>query len=123
MRRSALVEASACESVLATTNSTPCNPASIILLTALQPAPPTPKTVILGFSSVMSGVFKLMLIVRPLRLSLGAARRPIRPFRRSETVLQPPPHSHQIPVGPRHQSAGLARPELLDLRGLRIDHQ
>ena len=58
--------ASAWASVLATTNSTPCSPASIMLLTALQPAPPTPKTVILGFSSVMSGIFRLILIVSVL---------------------------------------------------------
>jgi hypothetical protein len=34
-----------------------------MLLTALQPAPPTPKTVILGFSSVISGIFRLILMV------------------------------------------------------------
>src|ERR1700722_7393778 len=33
-----------------------------MLLTALPPAPPTPKTVIRGFNSRMSGIFKLMLM-------------------------------------------------------------
>jgi len=33
----------------------PCNPAVIMLLTALPPAPPTPKTVIRGFNSLMWG--------------------------------------------------------------------
>src|SRR5574337_921285 len=51
----ALDMVSACASVLATTKSTPCNPAVIMLLTALPPAPPTPNTVIRGFSSRISG--------------------------------------------------------------------
>src|SRR5690242_18698565 len=33
-----------------------------MLLTALPPAPPTPNTVIRGLSSLMSGIFRLMLI-------------------------------------------------------------
>ena len=37
-------------------------PAWIMLLTALPPAPPTPKTVIRGFSSVMSGIFRLIVM-------------------------------------------------------------
>jgi len=40
--RSAFDMVSACASVLATTKSTPCSPAVIMLLTALPPAPPTP---------------------------------------------------------------------------------
>jgi hypothetical protein len=40
---------SACASVLATMKSTPLNPAAIMLLTALPPAPPTPITAIRGF--------------------------------------------------------------------------
>src|ERR1700744_6215110 len=55
MMRDALDMVSACASVLATTKSTPCRPAVIMLLTALPPAPPTPNTVIRGFSSWMSG--------------------------------------------------------------------
>src|SRR5688500_13221110 len=123
MRRSALVIESAWASVLATTKSTPCSPASIMLLTALQPAPPTPKTVILGFSSVMSGIFRLILIVLVLP-----------PFRRaaaglfltapSEAFLDPPPHPREIAAGPRHQEPRRPRSaELLDLRHLRIDHE
>ena len=37
-----------------TTNSTPSRPDSIMLFTALPPAPPTPNTVICGLSSRMS---------------------------------------------------------------------
>src|SRR5262245_48136663 len=63
----------ACASVLATTNSTPRKPALIMLLTALPPPPPTPKTVIRGLSSVMSGFCRLMLMslvpFRPNRLA------------------------------------------------------
>src|SRR4030088_707863 len=54
---------SACASVLATTKSTPCSPAVIMLLTALPPAPPTPNTVIRGFNSRMSGTLRLMVMV------------------------------------------------------------
>src|SRR5215813_2652841 len=50
---------SAWASVLATTKSTPWSPALIMLLTALPPAPPTPKTVIRGFNSLMSSFFVL----------------------------------------------------------------
>src|SRR5262249_21898422 len=63
MMRSARVMVSACASVLATTKSTPCRPALIMLLTALPPPPPTPNTVIRGFSSVISGLCRLMVMV------------------------------------------------------------
>jgi hypothetical protein len=57
----------ACASVLATTNSTPSRFDSIMLLTALPPAPPTPKTVILGFNSVESGTVSLIgMVWRPI---------------------------------------------------------
>src|SRR5690349_20164819 len=62
MRRVAALCMSAWASVLATTNSTPSSRDSIMLLTALPPAPPTPKTVILGFSSARSGTVRLMVI-------------------------------------------------------------
>ena len=52
--------AKAWASVFATMNSTPSRPASIILLTALPPAPPTPNTVIRGRSSLVSGAFRLI---------------------------------------------------------------
>src|SRR5262249_47175672 len=54
MMRSAFDIVSACASVLATTNSTPCRPAAIMLLTALPPAPPTPNTVSRAFISRIS---------------------------------------------------------------------
>src|SRR4051794_33139791 len=62
MMRSAFERVSACASVLATTKSQPTRPAVIMLFTAFPPAPPTPKTVILGFSSRMSGSFRLMVM-------------------------------------------------------------
>jgi hypothetical protein len=46
MMRSQREDVSACASVLAQTNSQPIRPESIMLLTALPPAPPTPNTVI-----------------------------------------------------------------------------
>ena len=49
---------SACRSVLATTNSMPSMPASIMRLTALPPPPPTPMTLILASLRVSS--LKLM---------------------------------------------------------------
>src|SRR5215216_6810293 len=62
MMPSALDSVSAWASVLATTKSQPTSPAVIMLLTAFPPAPPTPKTVILGLSSRMSGVVRLMVM-------------------------------------------------------------
>jgi hypothetical protein len=50
-RRSASDWLSACESVLATMNSTPSSAALIMLLTAFPPAPPTPTTVMRGLIS------------------------------------------------------------------------
>ena len=56
--------AKAWPSVLATTNSTPSRFDSIILFTALPPAPPTPITVILGVNScILSGIAMLSIIV------------------------------------------------------------
>src|SRR5919197_5471430 len=68
MMRSALDSVSACASVLATTKSQPTRPAVIMLLTALPPAPPQPKTVIRGFSSRMSGDVRLMVMGASLQL-------------------------------------------------------
>ncbi len=45
----------ACASVLAAMNSTPSRPLSIMLFTALPPAPPTPMTVMRGRNSVSPG--------------------------------------------------------------------
>src|SRR5579863_10110362 len=80
--RSAFEVVSACASVLATTKSTPCRPAPIMLFTALPPAPPTPKTVIRGLSSRMSGIFRLMVMVASSFIR-GRQRRP--------TPADPPP--------------------------------
>src|SRR5579862_4361206 len=74
MIRSALDEVSAWASVLATMKSTPTSPDTIMLLTALPPAPPTPQTMIRGFSSRSSGAFKLIVI-----LGLLTLRRPPAP--------------------------------------------
>src|SRR6056297_2274212 len=54
--------ASACASVLATTNSTPSSIFSIMLFTAFPPAPPTPKTVIRGFRSACWGIIRFNVI-------------------------------------------------------------
>src|SRR5262249_11487586 len=54
MMHFALDIVSACASVLATINSTPCSPDAIMLLTALPPAPPTPNTIMRAFISRMS---------------------------------------------------------------------
>jgi hypothetical protein len=61
--RSAFDSVSAWASVLPTTKSQPMRPAVIMLLTALPPAPPHPKTVILGLSSRISGVVRLIVMV------------------------------------------------------------
>ncbi len=65
-----------------------------MLLTALPPAPPTPKTVIFGFSSLMSGIFRL--IVMALVLTHSAVSRP------SAFVLPdraPPPRTPDAIIG------------------------
>ena len=49
-------------SVFATRNSTPVNFASIMLLTAFPPAPPTPTTRILGFVESVSGTERLIVM-------------------------------------------------------------
>jgi len=60
--RGALDCASDWASVFAMTNSTPSSFDEIMLLTALPPAPPTPRTVIRGFSSVISGALSLIVM-------------------------------------------------------------
>src|ERR1700722_1837586 len=73
MIRSARDELNACASVLATMKSTPARPETIMLFTALPPAPPTPHTMIRGFNSRNSGAFKLIVILG--LLTLDARRR------------------------------------------------
>src|SRR6266540_3194933 len=116
MMRSARVSVSACASVLATTNSHPCKPAEIMLLTALPPAPPTPNTVMCGLSSRMSGIFRFMLMVASSRCAdakreRAAGSRPVRHrlascgsrIGASEALPQPLPDPREIGVRPRHQ--------------------
>src|SRR5262249_34609575 len=91
--RSAFDIVSAWASVLATTKSTPCNPLVIILLTALPPAPPVPNTVIRGFNSRMSGIFRSMLMFASLIRGnhAGSARSAAdgRDIESSEALAQP----------------------------------
>ena len=78
---SACDDASAWASVLATRKSTPDRPEVIILLTALQPPPPTPQTMMRGFNSLSSGALRLIVICQashqcvhdstPLSFALG----------------------------------------------------
>src|SRR5947209_17948636 len=90
MMRSALDIVSAWASVLATTKSTPGSPLVIMLLTALPPAPPVPKTVIRGLSSRTSGIFRLMLMFasreRHHRRRVGPVRR--RPLANVDRVIR-----------------------------------
>src|SRR6516164_4736619 len=74
MIRSAREEVSACASVLETMKSTPDRPDTIMLLTALPPAPPTPHTMIRGFNSLSSGAFRL---IDMLASSVGRPPAPI----------------------------------------------
>src|ERR1700761_9147014 len=130
MMRSAFDEVSACASVLATMKSTPTRPETIMLLTALPPAPPTPQTMMRGFNSRSSGAFKLMVILG--LLTLDARRRRLNCASwlalffspPSKTLLQPAPHARDIAVA--FGARRIASPtwlEMFDPRDLRIDHQ
>src|SRR5260370_5583763 len=138
MMRSAFDEASAWASVLATMKSTPARPETIMLLTALPPAPPTPHTMIRGFNSRNSGAFRLMVISWPHDVRRPPApvitatlysktfprRRFVRPTAGLKTFLQPPPHARHITaLSDARREALAARLEMLDARNLRIDHQ
>ena len=69
----------------------------IMLLTALPPAPPTPNTVIRGFSSRMSGIFRLM-----RHVCLFMTRKSCTPGRAG-----PPPAVADVVIG---SSEALAQP-------------
>src|ERR1700685_1114197 len=107
MMRSARDEVSACASVLATMKSTPDRPDTIMLLTALPPAPPTPHTMMRGFNSLSSGAFRLIdmlasLVGRPpapigMRdLPSPTPSPPASASYASETLLQPPSDSRRV---------------------------
>src|SRR5215472_9510027 len=132
MMRSAFDMVSACASVLATTKSQPTRPAVIMLLTALPPAPPTPNTVIHGLSSLMSGIFRL--IVMAASPGRRRERRRVRPVRRRpgrsydgqgplEALAKPSSHPREIASGSRHELARAPRFHLLEMRQLRIDQK
>src|SRR5215213_407217 len=138
MIRAAFDEDSAWASVFATTNSQPRRPASIMLLTALPPAPPIPNTVMRGLSSRMSGACRLMVMIfsPSSRLSPTSARpaRLFQPWRRlpdrartqpvSKALANPLPDLAHVAVRPGALAkAARARLEVLGMRDLRIDEE
>src|SRR3972149_5784021 len=133
--RSALDSVSACAAVLATTKSTPCRPAVIMLLTALPPAPPTPNTVIRGFISRMSGIFRLMVMFASLLHGQQAdARTPSKetgpppgpswfPCCGSEAFAQPSSDPCHVTARSCHQLPRSPRFEVFKMRRLRVDQE
>src|SRR6516162_6515589 len=111
-----------------------------MLLTALPPAPPTPNTVMRGFSSRMSGIFKLMLMAasrvrsRPRRVAppqsrpnppsgppAHAGRAKEGDSRYSEAFPKPSSHPGEITARPRLDVPRVAQFEMFQVRKLRID--
>src|SRR3984885_9385399 len=133
--RSALDEVSAWASVLATTNSTPCSPLVIMLLTALPPAPPTPNTVMRGLSSRISGMFRLMVMIassslrRRLQRPAPAGPPPavvilwLRLWGPSETLAKPSSDTGEIAARTCLEMPFPPRLEVLEMRRLRIDQK
>src|SRR5579862_4774507 len=133
--RSAFDMVSAWASVLATTKSTPCKPALIMLLTAFPPAPPTPNTVIRGLSSRMSGMFRLIVMVassslcRRFRRPAPAGPPPaavmnwFRVWGPSETLAKPSSDSGEIAARTCLGISPAARFEMFEMRGLRINKE
>src|SRR4051794_30867930 len=132
--RSAFDMVSACASVLATTKSTPCSPAVIMLLTALPPAPPTPNTVILGFSSLMSGGVRLSAMVASRLHARVVSQCPRADGRRSdgisglrkdssEAFAKPSPDLSEIAVSPCPKLPRMPRFDMFKMSVLRIDQQ
>src|SRR5579862_257124 len=136
--RSAFEVVSACASVLATTKSTPCKPALIMLLTAFPPAPPTPNTVIRGFSSRISGMFRLIVMVASssLRSLRRRFQRPARAGPRpaavmnwfrvspsSKTLAKPSSDSSEVAARTSLGRPPAARFEMFEMRRLRINQQ
>src|SRR6516162_10124523 len=135
MMRSALDMVSACASVFATTKSTPCRPALIMLLTALPPAPPTPNTVMRGFNSRISGMFRLMVIVASSSLR-GRVERPapagpqpaavmmwLRFWGPSETLAKPTSDAGEVAARTCLGVAPTPRFEMFEMRRLGVDQQ
>src|SRR6186997_2160693 len=124
--RSDLDIVSACASVLATTKSTPLNPAVIMLLTALPPPPPTPKTQMRGLSSVMSGFCRFIVIV-PSFAFLAARRRGrygLCPCFFLEAVPEPLTHALKSAARAGHSRHGAAFAlTTFEICDLRIDQQ
>src|SRR6516162_8819293 len=132
MMRSAREVVSAWASVLATTKSTPWRPALIMLLTALPPAPPTPNTVIRGFNSRMSGIFKLMLMAascvrgRMHRRASTAGSRPGSGDQDScwlEAFAKPSSDPGDVAARPYPEMPRVLRFEVFQMRELRIDQE
>src|SRR5215216_2783695 len=131
--RSAFDIVSACASVLATTKSTPCSPAVIMLLTALPPAPPTPNTVIRGFSSLMSGGVRLSAMVASrlrARWFSFPGRRPRELVEvewagkdSSEALAKPSSDLSEIAVSPCPELPRMPRFDVFKMSVLRIDEQ
>ena len=69
---SAFEPSSACASVLATKKSAPSSPLSFMLLTALHPAPPTPRTTMRGVKLVLGGTCSEFNDISVLLLDLPA---------------------------------------------------
>src|SRR5579872_7159501 len=135
MMRSAFDMVSAWASVLATTKSTPCKPAVIMLLTALPPAPPTPNTVMRGLSSRMSGIFRLMVMVASSSLH-GRHQRPapagpppaavifrLRIWGPSEALAKPLPDAGEIAARSGHEVPLPLRFEMFEVGRLRVDQK
>src|SRR6185312_2233180 len=133
MMRSALDEASAWASVLATMNSTPCRPDAIMLLTALPPAPPAPNTTMRAFISRISVM--LVIVASGFPGQAGIARCRLLPDRLAVCGHQVggqvsrPPCSHSAAVDrvlhstTTSQKTFKPRRRLLGCRGLRIGLQ
>ena len=112
----------------------PAGPRVIMLLTALPPAPPTPNTVIRGFSSGMSGILRLMVMFASRSRARGFAAGLAGPppdageiddcgMRSSEALAKPSSDPSEVAARPCHQLPRLPRFDMFEMRDLRIDQQ